>query len=66
MRDGTDVTDFRENLLFGQAHVGDSGVGGNDGVTLLADTAEICGCNGVCKGDIVDAIVKKGLSYNFV
>ena len=27
----------------------------------MADTAEICGCNGVCKGDIVKAIAKKNL-----
>jgi len=61
MRDGTDISDIRENLLFGQAHVGDSGVGGAGGVTLLSDTAEICGCNGVCKGDIVKAIGAKKL-----
>jgi len=27
----------------------------------LSDDAEICGCNGVCKGDIVNAISKHGL-----
>jgi len=27
----------------------------------MADTAEICGCNGVCKGAIVKAIVEKKL-----
>ena len=61
MRDGTDVSDIRENLLFGQAHVGDSGTGGADAVTMLPDTAEICGCNGVCKGEIVEAISAKKL-----
>ena len=61
LRDGTDISDFRENLLFGQAHIGDSGTGGADAVTFLADTAEICGCNGVCKGDIVKAITAKKL-----
>jgi nitrite reductase (NADH) large subunit len=61
LRDGTDISEFRENLLFGQAHVGDSGTGGADAVTFLADTAEICGCNGVCKGDIVKAISAKKL-----
>jgi nitrite reductase (NADH) large subunit len=61
MRDGTPIDAFRENVLFGQAHVGDSGTAGADAVTLLADTAEICGCNGVCKGDIVKAITTKGL-----
>src|SRR5690606_16968543 len=61
MRDGTRVGDFRESLLFGQAHVGDSGTAGADAVTLLADTAEICGCNGISKGAIVAAITGKKL-----
>src|SRR5690606_35894862 len=61
MRDGTSVADLRENLLFGQAHLGDSGTAGAGAVTSLADTAEICGCNGVCKGDIVKAITAKNL-----
>lgn len=61
MRDGTDISDFRENLLFGQAHLGDSGHGDDNRVAAMADTAEICGCNGVCKGDIVKAIADKKL-----
>jgi nitrite reductase (NADH) large subunit len=61
LRDGTQVADFRENILFGQAHLGDSGLAGADAVTGLPDTAEICGCNGVCKGDIVRAITTKNL-----
>ena len=61
MRDETDISDIRENLLFGQAHLGDSGHGEENRVAMLADTAEICGCNGVCKGDIVKAITEKKL-----
>jgi nitrite reductase (NADH) large subunit len=60
-REGTAIADFRENLLFGQAHLGDSGTGGADTVTALPDNAEVCGCNGVCKGDIVRAITAKKL-----
>ena len=59
MRDGTDVSNFRDKLLFGRHHIGDSGAGGGDEKTRLMsmpDTAEICGCNGVCKGTIVAAI----------
>ncbi len=59
MRDGTDVSDFRDKLLFGRHHIGDSGAGGGDEKTRvlsLPDSAEICGCNGVCKGDIVASI----------
>lgn len=61
MRDATDISDIRNNLLFGQAHVGDSGHGATSHVAALPDTAEICGCNGVCKGDIVKAITNNGL-----
>jgi len=61
MRDETDVSDIRENLLFGQAHLGDSGHGEENRVAMLSDTAEICGCNGVCKGEIVKAITDKKL-----
>ncbi|HVY65514.1 MAG TPA: nitrite reductase large subunit NirB [Gammaproteobacteria bacterium] len=61
LRDGTPIADFRDNLLFGQAHVGDSGVAGAGSVANLPDKAEICGCNGVCKGDIVRAISAKKL-----
>ncbi len=61
MRDGTDVTEMREHILFGQMHIGDSGLGGASSVANMPDTAEICGCNGVCKGAIVKAIVEKKL-----
>ncbi len=61
MRDGTDVSDFREHLLFGQHHLGDAGHGQSNRVAAMADGAEICGCNGVCKSEIVNAIVGKKL-----
>ncbi len=61
MRDNTDISGFRDNLLFGQAHLGDSGHGDDNRVAAMADSAEICGCNGVCKGDIVKAISEKKL-----
>jgi nitrite reductase (NADH) large subunit len=61
MRDGTDVSEMREHLLFGQMHVGDSGHGATSSVANMPDSAEICGCNGVCKGTIVNAIIDKKL-----
>lgn len=61
MKDGTDVSQFRERLLFGQAHLGDSGTQGASAVANLPDNAEICGCNGVCKSDIVSAIAAQQL-----
>ena len=60
MREKTNVSDIRDQLMFGQAHLGDSGHGGNM-VAKMSDSAEICGCNGVCKGTIVNAITSKGL-----
>lgn len=61
MRDKTDISGFRDKILFGQAHLGDSGHGDDNRVAAMSDTAEICGCNGVCKGEIVNTIVDKKL-----
>ena len=61
MREGTRIADFRKTLLFGQHDLGDAGHGDETRVMSLADSAEICGCNGVCKGDITNAISKQGL-----
>ena len=60
MREGTNIADFRRTIMFGQHDLGDAGHGDAQ-VLALPDSAEICGCNGVCKGDIVNAISKKGL-----
>ncbi len=60
IREATDVSEMRDALMFGQAHLGDSGHGGNM-VANMSDDAEICGCNGVHKGEIVEAITVKGL-----
>ena len=61
MRDETDVSDFRKALMLGQAHLGDSGHGGENAAANMSDDMEVCGCNGVCKGDVVKAITSKGL-----
>ena len=62
LREGTDVKDIRASLLFGQHHLGDSGHGDpHFRVAAMSDSTEICGCNGVCKGDIVKAIRDKKL-----
>ncbi|MGE5565745.1 MAG: nitrite reductase large subunit NirB, partial [Parcubacteria group bacterium] len=63
MRSGADITDVRNTLVFGQA-ITDTvrGVDPVGTVAALPDTAEICGCNGVCKGTITGAIVEKGLT----
>lgn len=62
MRDATDVASLRDRLLFGQAHLGEAGHGDiRSRVATLPNSAEICGCNGVCKGTIVEAIGDKKL-----
>ncbi len=60
MRTSQDISDLRDKLLFGESHLGDSGHGG-DHIGQMSDDTEICGCNGVCKGDIVKAITTEGL-----
>ena len=52
---------MRERLVFGAANLGDGGHSGKNSVAAMGDDAEICGCNGVCKGTIVKAISEKKL-----
>ena len=61
MKDGTNISDFRDSILFGQAHLGDAGHGDETRIAAMADNAEICGCNGVCKSEIINAITEKKL-----
>ena len=58
----TDISEMRDTLIFGQAYQGGSPLDPMAAVAALADDAEICGCNGVCKGKITGAITGKGLS----
>lgn len=62
LKDGTDITDLRDTLIFGQAYAGGPNVDPTAAVAALPDEAEICGCNGVCKGGIVTAIVDENLT----
>ncbi len=61
LRDGKDVTELRDHLMFGQDHCGNLGHSGINKAAAMTDDMEVCGCNGVCKGDIVKAIREKGL-----
>ena len=45
---------MRDTLIFGQAYQGGAPLDPMAAVAALPDDAEICGCNGVCKGKIVD------------
>ncbi len=64
LREGKDIGEIRDSLMFGEANLGRPGDVGHEGFNQAAnmpDTAEVCGCNGVCKGTIVKAIKEKGL-----
>ena len=60
LKEHTDISDLRTKILFGKSALGDSGHGGND-INAMSDDEEVCGCNGVCKGDIVNAIKEHDL-----
>ncbi len=62
LKDGTDISEMRDTLIFGPAYAGGSPVDPLQAVAALPDNTEICGCNGICKGDIVTAITEKSLS----
>lgn len=65
VREGRNVAQMRDHLMFGQgfaqSQLGDAGHQGQNQAALLPDSAEVCGCNGVCKGTIVKAIREEGL-----
>ena len=62
LRRGVDTREMRDTLIFGQAYQGGSPLDPMAAVAALPDEAEICGCNGVCKGKITSAITGKGLT----
>jgi len=61
LRDGRPVADIRDKLMFGESNIGDAGHEGHSKAAAMADTDEVCGCNGVTKGTICKAIKEKGL-----
>jgi len=61
LREGRKIDDIRDTLMFGESNLGDAGYAGANRADAMAADAEVCGCNGVCKGTIVQAIKTKGL-----
>ena len=61
VREGRSVSDIRDRLMFGESNIGDTGHEGHSKAAAMADTDEVCGCNGVTKGVICKAIKEKGL-----
>lgn len=56
IKSGEDVGPVRETLIFGPAFQGGAQADPLAAVAALPPEAEICGCNGVCKGRIIEAI----------
>lgn len=61
LRRGTDISHMRDTLIFGQSYQGGTPLDPSAAVAALPDDAEICGCNGVCKGKIIGDIEKFSL-----
>ena len=62
-----DVSQRRDLLIFGQAFAAGGGAADpKAAVAALSDDAEICGCNGVTKGQVVSCIAKGAHSLDTV
>jgi len=61
LRDGRNISDIREKLMFGESNIGDVGHEGHSKAANMPDEAEVCGCNGISKGTICKAIKERGL-----
>jgi len=61
LREGRNVADIRDKLMFGESNIGDVGHEGHSKAASMPDDGEVCGCNGVTKGRICKAIQEKGL-----
>ena len=56
IKDKTDISEMRDTLIFGPAFQGGAALDPMAAVAALPADAEICGCNGISKGRIVEAI----------
>ena len=61
LREGRTIADIRDKLMFGESNIGDTGHEGHNKAAAMADSDEVCGCNGVTKGAVCKAIKEKGL-----
>ncbi|MFM2390171.1 MAG: hypothetical protein RLZZ437_1726 [Pseudomonadota bacterium] len=66
IKDGTPVEAMRDTLIFGPAFAGGPAANPLAAVAALPLDAEICGCNGVCKGTIINAITAGATSLDAV
>ncbi len=66
IKDGTDISAMRDTLIFGPSFQGGAQTDPLAAVAALPLDAEICGCNGVCKGKIITAIQGGAVSLDLV
>ncbi|MCB1358610.1 MAG: nitrite reductase large subunit NirB [Maritimibacter sp.] len=68
IKDATPIDEIRDTLIFGPAFQAGGGAAADPlaAVAALPDDAEICGCNGVCKGDILTSIAGGAVTLDAV
>ena len=66
IKDQTNIADMRETLIFGPSYQGGASTDPMAAVAALPPEAEICGCNGVCKGKITEAIAGGAITLDAV
>ena len=67
LKRGEDIGAIRDMLIFGQAFAAGGGaLDPKAAVAALSDDAEVCGCNGVSKGQVVSCIAKGAHSLDAV
>jgi len=62
IKKGSPVSEMRDTLIFGPSFAGGTPLDPTAAVAALPDEAEICGCNGVCKGKITCTITSLSLT----
>jgi len=62
LRSGEDVSEIADRMILGEAATLGGGKPALPDFSKMSDDTQICGCNGVCKGDIVRAITEKSLT----
>jgi nitrite reductase (NADH) large subunit len=68
LKRGEDINEIRDALIFGQAFASGGGASANplEAVAALPADAEICGCNGVSKGQVMACIAGGAASLDAV
>lgn len=66
IKDAADITEMRDTFIFGPAFQGGAKLDPMAAVAALPPEEKICGCNRVCKGKIVEAVLGGANSLDLV